>query len=363
MIYWIGVCLALVLARPAAADEAIETLLGIAPRHYVAQRTAGQIVVDGRLDEPDWQRAPWTEFFVDIEGGQKPEPRFKTRAKMLWDDTYFYVAADLEEPHVWATLTRRDATIYHDNDFEVFIDPNGDTHEYYEFEINAYGTEWDLFLVKPYRDGGPYMNAWDIAGLKSGVKVWGTLDEPRDVDRGWSVELAFPWAVLKECAHRPTPPQDGDQWRVNFSRVQWPIEIDKGRYSKVKGQREDNWVWSPQGVINMHFPEQWGYVQFSTQTVGKGPARFVAAPEVEAKRVLREIYYRQRQIFKSEGRYVADLDSLGVAPRRLRHFRWPPVVRVSEHQFEAFIDEAVDPNGDGEYGRWIIRQDSKTWRE
>ena len=56
---------------------------------------------------------------------------------MLWDDQFFYVGAELEEPHVWATLTERDSVIFHDNDFEVFIDPDGDTHLYYELEMNA----------------------------------------------------------------------------------------------------------------------------------------------------------------------------------------------------------------------------------
>ena len=64
--------------------------------------------------------------FQDIEGDKKPRPRFRTRAKMLWDDQFFYVAAELEEPHVWATLTKHDSVIFHDNDFEIFIDPDGD---------------------------------------------------------------------------------------------------------------------------------------------------------------------------------------------------------------------------------------------
>jgi hypothetical protein len=74
--------------------------------------------------------------------------------KMVWDDEYLYVAAEMEEPDIWATLTERDSVIFHDNDFEVFIDPDGDTHAYYELEVNALATAWDLMLLKPYRDGG-----------------------------------------------------------------------------------------------------------------------------------------------------------------------------------------------------------------
>src|SRR5690348_7327070 len=101
-----------------------------APKTYDCPRAAARVEIDGRLDDAAWMKAPWTDYFVDIEGDLKPQPRFRTRAKMLWDDEYFYVAADIEEPDVWATLTKHDSVIFHDNDFEVFIDPNGDSLEY-----------------------------------------------------------------------------------------------------------------------------------------------------------------------------------------------------------------------------------------
>ena len=235
------------------------------PRRYVCHRAAGPIVVDGRLDEPAWTVAPWTEQFRDIEGDKKPKPRLATRAKMLWDDTYLYIAAELEEPHVWATLKQHDEIVFRDNDFEIFIDPDGDCREYYEIEINALNTIFDLFLVRTYIDGGPALHGWDCKGLKSAVFVDGTLNDPSDTDRGWSVEFAIPWTSLAEAAHRPAPPRDGDTWRMNFSRVEWQARVVDGRYEKLPNVPEDNWVWSPQGVIDMHRPQYWGYVQFSAR--------------------------------------------------------------------------------------------------
>lgn len=234
------------------------------PKEYICLRAAGAINIDGRLQEPAWRNAPKTDIFVDIEGDAKPRPRFATHARMLWDDRYFYIAAEMEEPHVWGTLTKRDSVIFHDNDFEVFIDPNGDRNEYYELEINALNTVWDLFLPKPYRDGGSARNEWDIVGLKTAVRIDGTLNNPADRDKGWTVEMAIPWKVLGEYAHQSAPPADGDVWRVNFSRVEWQHEIVDGKYHKVANTKEDNWVWSPQGVIDMHRPEMWGKVRFST---------------------------------------------------------------------------------------------------
>lgn len=228
------------------------------PREYKCVRAKTAPVIDGQPEENIWQQASWTSDFVDIEGDVRPKPRFRTRAKMLWDDDYFYIAAELEEPDVWATLTEHDSVIFRDNDFEVFLDPGGQAVEYFEFEINALNTGWDLYLPKPYRKGGKAENSWEIPGLRTAVQVRGTLNNPQDRDRGWTVELALPWSAFLGRAKGNFPPRSGDVWRVNFSRVEWRSRPG----ARVKGEKEDNWVWSPQGAVNMHIPEQWGFVRF-----------------------------------------------------------------------------------------------------
>ena len=318
------------------------------PLGYIAFRALTPPRIDGRLDDEGWRHAPWTDPFVDIEGAAKSRPRFETRAKMAWDAEYFYIAAELREPHVWGTLTTHDAVIFHDPDFEVFIDPNGDNHEYYEFEINPLGTYWDLFLPRPYKDDGKAMNAWEIAGLKSAVFVDGTVNDPRDSDRGWSVELAFPWRVLAEQARRPAPPREGDQWRVNFSRVQWPIDTSSGKYQKPKDAREDNWVWSPQHVVDMHRPETWGYVQFTSRA--PGDVTFVRDPSWPARMWLHHVYYAQRDYRRTHGRWAASLDELKVS--RLPEELAGPELRVAGSVFEV----SVSLKGSGQ--RWRINQDS-----
>ena len=110
------------------------------PRRYQCCRVAKGIVIDGSLSDPGWSGAEWSDDFVDITGDPKRAPRFRTRVKMAWDDEFLYVGADLEEPHVWGTITERNAVMFEDNDFEVFIDPDGDGLDYYEFEINALGS-------------------------------------------------------------------------------------------------------------------------------------------------------------------------------------------------------------------------------
>jgi hypothetical protein len=147
----------------------------------------------------------------------------------------------------------------------VFIDPNGDELEYYEFEMNALNTGWDLFLDKPYDDGGQADHSWNIEGLKTAVHVNGTLNHPGDVDESWSVEIAFPWEVLAQCAYKATPPESGDEWRVQFCRVEYRVDVVDERYQIRPGTRRD-WLWAPQRTW-VHDPEDWGYVYFSTDEV------------------------------------------------------------------------------------------------
>ena len=270
-----------------------------APRSYDAKFAAVAPKLDGKLDDPQWATAPWTEAFVDIQGSALPAPRHRTRAKMLWDDKYFYIAAQLDEPHVWATLRKHDEIVFHDNDFEVFIDPDGDAREYYELEVNAFGTIFDLFLHRRYKDGGPAEHGWNAEGLKTAIHVNGTLNDPTDTDKGWSLEWAIPWSAFKppawdkpgfgEKERGAAAPKPGETWRVNFSRVQWqhdwegktapkpvekpvndrydqdppkPGENARPGYTKTPGKPEDNWVWTPQWQIDMHDPRWWGRVRF-----------------------------------------------------------------------------------------------------
>jgi predicted metalloprotease with PDZ domain len=348
------------LERPAQASAATPSTGAssspTAPKGYVAYRAQSPIQIDGRLDDDAWKTAPWTDPFVDIQGDLRPRPRFQTRAKLLWDDAFLYIGALLEEPHVWATLTRHDSVIFRDNDFEVFIDPDGDNHEYFEIEINAVNTEWDLFLKKPYRDGGPARNDWEIPGLMTAVHVDGTLNDPKDQDRSWSVELAIPWKALAEYAHRPAPPSDGDQWRVNFSRVQWRHEIAGSAYHKVPDTPEDNWVWSPQGAIDMHRPDRWGYVQFSTAQPGQ--ATYRPDPTRHIRDRLMQIYHAQKQFFQQHSRWTASLDDLKLPdmpglPRQTTRLQLTP------EGYEAVITSS--PTG-GKSESWSIQQDSRIQR-
>lgn len=227
---------------------------------YQCHHTSTPPTIDGTLNDPAWDAAPWSHDFLDIRGPEHTKPRFRTRAKLLWDDEFLYVGGQLEEPHVWSSMTERNTWLFEENNFELFLDPDGDGLNYYEFEINPLGTIWELTLPKPYAEGGVAVDPTNLPGLRTAVQVDGTLNDPGDTDRGWSVGVALPWADLASYNQGQTPPSPGDEWRMNLMRIEWSHEVVDGEYRK--GTEQDFWVWSPQYAVDMHKPEHWGVLEF-----------------------------------------------------------------------------------------------------
>lgn len=265
------------------------------PRQYVAHKIkSSDVIIDGVLNEDAWQLSTFTSNFVDIS--TSTTPKFQTQAKILWGDEFVYIGAVLQDSDIWANITETchcntssaDQVIFHDNDFEVFIDIDGDTHYYKEFEINSLNATWDLIMNKPYNDGG-YENSSRVFGkdgydmqppLICAVHINGTVNDPASEDSFWTVEIALPIAKLGVNESSSNfPPTNGTFWRINFSRVEWNVEIvDENNYWKAASCQscavpgtaaEDNWVWSPQGEVNMHLPEKWGMLQFTTASPGE----------------------------------------------------------------------------------------------
>jgi hypothetical protein len=297
------------------------------PKSYIAYKTSENIIIDGAATETSWNKAAWSDTFIDIEGLN--EPTYKTHVKMMWDETYFYILAKLEEPHVWADITEHDAIIFHNNDFEVFIDPDGDTFNYYELEVNALNTVWDLFITKPYREKNAVLNDWTLTGLKSAIKVDGSINNPSDNDKGWTLELAIPWEAYKTSYFEKNVPEN-KHWRVNFSRVNWDFQLENGKYQRKKHADgkllpEYNWVWSPQGVINMHEPEKWGYVYFSSKEVGSKDT-FTIPQDDGIKEQLYNLYKAQNSYRQKHKKWATSIDSLTSKAIVINHITLQPTI-------------------------------------
>jgi len=252
---------------------------------YDCLRTGTPIRIDGRLDEPVWQRVTWSTPFVKMDTGAPVS--LDSRVAMVWDDTYLYAAYKYEDHEIWGTHVEHHDHVYHnDSDAEIFIEGNG---VYYELGINPINTIYEVFWtwlepVVERRDverlnhffstedflyflprigerlGRIGEKAWELPGLKYAVHIDGTLNCPDIVDTGWTVEFALPWESLKALQNPNTPPRPGDVWRIGASRCQH-FHDEEGNNTSV------DWSWNRHGTINMHVPERWTKVRFVDQVV------------------------------------------------------------------------------------------------
>jgi len=255
---------------------------------YTAHRVPERIRIDGKLDEAVWQRAPRSPRFVDIITGGRT--LHDTHAMVVWDETNLYIAYRIEEPLVHAKYTNHNDPIYYDNDVEFFI---AGRDAYYEFELNAFNTSYEVFFIwddayekggfaktpefaraglKPFNGvgftkhprGGRLGNFnWIFPGKQTAVHIDGTVNDDKDRDRGWTVELAFPWkglAWLAKADNRPLPPREGDVWRMDFSRFNTYKEPAPAKDS-------GGWVWTRHGIWDSHIPECFAHIRFSTSLV------------------------------------------------------------------------------------------------
>ncbi|MHB9037308.1 MAG: carbohydrate-binding family 9-like protein [Armatimonadota bacterium] len=152
----------------------------------------------------------------------------KTEARVLWDDSYLYVAYRAYDKDVWSLLKDRDAQTCTEDCLECFIQPDPTRQTYYNFEINAAGAIYDSYNVG--RNSGGYDHhrwaAWNCEGLRTGIAIDGTLNKWSDTDRYWQMELAIPFAELPSLNGKM--PKVGDVWRFLLARYDYSVYLPDG---------------------------------------------------------------------------------------------------------------------------------------
>ena len=171
---------------------------------YFVRRASGPILIDGKLEERDWrhaQRIVLKKIFP--ERGDDSPLRAKTQVAALWDEDNLYLAFEVEDQEIWATLNEHDARLFEEECVEFFLDPDGDGRRYIETQVNSLNTIRDLLvdgsLRQPTRSEFDKMALWHYQQLRSAVDIrpgW-----------GWTLEAAVPWAefAFADAASHPNP--------------------------------------------------------------------------------------------------------------------------------------------------------------
>ena len=197
------------------AGRAILAVVDVNTRPTKVVAVRGTPELDGRLADEVWARAEFTELVESLEGEPVPEPA--TRIALAWDDQALYCGAHVLDDDVWSEYQRHDDPLWKQEVFELFVFGDAGRSDYLELQVSPRGIRFDA-RFETYRNGDEDWNgAWRAA-----VKLDGTLERRDDVDRGWSVELAVPWAEICENTQVQCPPNPGDTLRINVFRLERP---------------------------------------------------------------------------------------------------------------------------------------------
>jgi putative heme-binding domain-containing protein len=221
-------------------------------KSHTIPHTSKPLRIDGRLNELAWKKAPSLGSFEFTWSNAGDGPKQPTQAKLLWDEKYLYAAFTCTDTNIQATRTERDSPVYRDDCVELFASPFvNDPKRYFNLEINALGTRLDKFRPNGVRLEQP----WNPDGILIATSHNGTLNDDSDIDKSWTVEVAFPFAALGKTLLRP--PRPGDKWRLNLHRLEDNMQV-KSQWSRGDRNRP-----------SFHTPEYFGVVIFGGPSKGK----------------------------------------------------------------------------------------------
>ena len=169
-----------------------------------AVRAVGRIAIDGRLDEPDWSRAPVLSDFIQQLPATGMPATFRTDVRILYDEQTLYVSAVNHDPEPHKAIIaglERDFNTGQSDIFGLALDTFHDRRNAFLWALNPGGAWRD---EQVFNDSRTVVEAWE------GV-FWSRTRIARDT--GWIVEMAIPMRTLR--FNPGTGPQD---WGLNLIR-------------------------------------------------------------------------------------------------------------------------------------------------
>ena len=159
--------------------------------------------LDGRLDDPIWQKAAVISGFKQREPEEGRDASEPTTVRIAYDQSHLYIGAVLTDSmpaEIRASEQRRDNTLDSDDTFSVLLDTYHDHRNAFVFRVNPQGTRFDALVRNESRF---YYADWDEQWTAAAVLT----------DTGWSVEIAIPFKILRFTGAA------AQTWGLNFERV------------------------------------------------------------------------------------------------------------------------------------------------
>src|SRR5579859_505751 len=164
-----------------------------------ALKIPGSIILDGKLDEPEWRGAPVITLIQ-----QAPHPGaptlYKTEVRVLVSKDAIYFGFICHDPHPEAIAMHtmvRDGDQSGDDSVSIVLDTYGDHRTGYYFQINAAGARVDGLIDHPEDVSLDWDGIWDARTSRT--------------REGWSAEIVIPSRTLSFARRH-------DAWGLNVQR-------------------------------------------------------------------------------------------------------------------------------------------------
>jgi hypothetical protein len=166
------------------------------------EKISEKIVIDGVLDEPEWNRAQVAKDFFMITPVDTGRARQHSEARVAFDDEYLYISVifynnAVKGPYVVESF-KRDFSFGKNDNLLIAIDPFDNQTTGFSFGLNAYGAQWDGTM---FEGKGVDLN-WDTK--------W--YSEVRFDEDKWVGEMAIPFKSIRYD-------ETIKEWGINFGRL------------------------------------------------------------------------------------------------------------------------------------------------
>lgn len=161
------------------------------------------ITLDGKLDEPVWQRMTPVRNFTQQNPREGAEPTEDSEIYVAYDDDYLYIGAifyDSDPSGILAYQKRRNQGLGTDDRFMWILDTFNSGRNAYFFEINPAGLKGDGLIS--VGQGVNVSKSWD--------GIW--FARVHQGAFGWSAEIKIPFRTLDFDP-------DNTSWGINFQRT------------------------------------------------------------------------------------------------------------------------------------------------
>ena len=207
-------------------------------------RAKGAVKPDGKLDDATWKAVP----SIAIAHAAVNKNKLDTPSglvQLAWDDTHLYAAFRINDNNIIAPTGLEEVQVSQNDSAELFYLENPRFGIYWELNAGPQGEKLDALMMKyPHKWGGVQRLDESLEGMQIGIAIDGTLNEPGDVDKGYTIEVAIPWKQLRASGR---PPRKGDQaWimvgnsdRLNDKKLRYYAHLP------ITGWFHNIWGYSP----------------------------------------------------------------------------------------------------------------------